>query len=471
MQWLALKHTPEAAPSAPMPLAPSGPEHPDWLGTWALQFTPRVAWVEEAWLLEVSTTLRLWAGMPGLLDQLHTRWRQLGVAGALHAHAGPTALAALARWRASAGPSPQHSPHLADLPLHTLGAARPHLAALARMGVHTWGQLDRLPRTGVARRWGNALLLALDQGLGRATESYPWLVPPAGFDQGLDCSHAIDTALALMQPATQLLAALHAWLLAGQRGALALRWQWTHDSRRDTPAEGGFDLHLPQPTQHLHHLLELTAEHLARTTLAAPVLTLRLHTLAHAPCVPPSGELHFHAASPAGSAPSPHDWAELLARLRARLGPQAVLQWHSVATHWPDAMQQAHPAPATPMATPHGHGGPVPPHTAAASTLPTWLLRHPQALRTTGQRPDFLGPLELLAGPQRLELTHWPRHTPAPPPTAAPGSPPPAAPLEDWASHRDYFVARSPGAGLVWVFRTRPLLATPPRWFLHGWFA
>ncbi len=466
MLWLALKHTPEATPPTPgaLPLV----NDPAWLGTWALQFSPRVAWVEEAWLLEVSTTLRLWAGLPGLLDQLHTRFQRLEGAGSLHAHVGPTALAALARWRTSDGPSPpEHSPRLTDLPLHTLGAARPHLAALARMGVHTWGQLDRLPRGGVARRWGHAVLLALDQGLGRVTESHPWLSPAPGFDQRLSCSHAMDTNAALMQPAAQLLAALHAWLQARQRGALALRWQWTHDARRDTPADGGFDLHLAQPTQHLHHLLELTTEHLAHTTLAAPVLTLRLRTLAHAPCVPPSGALRFHAASPAGSAPSPHDWAELLARLRARLGPQAVLQWHSVPTHWPDAMQQAHPAQATPatVATPHAPAEQGQAKAPPASTLPTWLMHRPQALRVADQRPHFLGPLELLAGPQRLELTHWPHPAPATP------GPPPLGQPEDWASHRDYFVARSPGAGLVWVFRTRPLLAATPRWFLHGWFA
>jgi len=90
--------------------------------------------------------------------------------------------------------------------------------------------------------------------------------------------------------------------------------------------------------------------------------------------------------------------------------------------------------------------------------LPTWLLLIPQPLALRGHRPCYQGELELLAGPQRLELTHWPSAVP----TDA---------TDALATLRDYFVARSPRAGLLWVFRQH---ATPPgeaAWFLHGRFA
>jgi protein ImuB len=87
----------------------------------------------------------------------------------------------------------------------------------------------------------------------------------------------------------------------------------------------------------------------------------------------------------------------------------------------------------------------------AADLYPTWLLPVPQPYR--------LGELTLLAGPQRLE-TDW---------------------LEGEPALRDYFVARSPQAGLVWVYRERlaahPASAPRPTdpdglsWFLHGVFA
>jgi protein ImuB len=131
---------------------------------------------------------------------------------------------------------------LLTLPLHTLTAARPHQAVLARLGVHTWGQLRRLPRDGVARRWGAELLNGLDQALGRVPESHAWLMPPAVFDQSLAWPHHLETAEQLLQPANQLLAALHGWLVLRQRAALGLRWRWQHDPRRNVPPSGGFEL-------------------------------------------------------------------------------------------------------------------------------------------------------------------------------------------------------------------------------------
>lgn len=469
MLWLALKHTLEPAPAD---ARAQGQHHTQWLGTWALQFSPRVAWAEEAWLLEISTTLRLWGGLDGVLRQLHARFARLGVGGALQVHTGPSALAALARQRASAASATEiNGMPLAHLPLHTLSSARPHAPALARLGVHTWGQLCRLPRQGVARRWGHALLLALDQGLGNAPEALPWLAPAQVFDQTLTFTHTLDTTTALMHPAQQLLAALHGWLLQGHRGALALRWQWAHDPRRDVPREGTLDLRTAQPTQHLAHLQRLTAEHLAHTQLPAPVTSLRLLTLAHAACVPTSTDWLALPTGPGTEATTTHHWAELLERLSARLGPQAVVQWQAVPGHWPQGMQHPLPAqqarwPSHPVKGAPPPPGQVPPPLAAH--LPTWLLQQPQALAMAGQRPCYLGALELLAGPQRLELTHWPTPgcaTTHPPPEATA----PAAPL--WASHRDYFVARSPGAGLVWVFRVRDHAAPEHLWFLHGWFA
>ena len=92
------------------------------------------------------------------------------------------------------------------------------------------------------------------------------------------------------------------------------------------------------------------------------------------------------------------------------------------------------------------------------------LLPVPQRLAVRGGQPQHHGDLALLAGPQRIEAG-W---------------------LQGDAdcALRDYFVARSPGAGLVWVYRERlrppggagPLATAlqPHRglnWYLHGLFA
>jgi protein ImuB len=101
---------------------------------------------------------------------------------------------------------------------------------------------------------------------------------------------------------------------------------------------------------------------------------------------------------------------------------------------------------------------------AASSTLqpdalyPTWLLATPQRLAVQRHRPLYQGPLTLLAGPQRIEAAWW-----EPDATGTAAAP---------AALRDYFVARSAQAGLLWIYRERLAQAgAQPGWFLHGLFA
>ena len=111
-----------------------------WLGTWALQFTPKVVWLDDAWLLDVASTLRLWGGLGPLAQQMQQRLAQ-HVPGTLQWALGPTARAALARWRVGqwwvVGRGLPAAPSLLTLPLHTLTAARPHQAVLARLGIRS----------------------------------------------------------------------------------------------------------------------------------------------------------------------------------------------------------------------------------------------------------------------------------------------------------------------------------------------
>ena len=154
---------------------------------WSLQFTPWVAQVQQALVLEISASERLFGGRMALLQALlqpgHTPLPLQ------YAH-GDTALLALARLAYDAlqqvddwarPPLPPDA-----LPLHTLAAAQPHLPTLERLGCITWGQLRALPRGGVARRFGAPLLAALDQAYGAAPEVFAWLRLPEVFDAPLE---------------------------------------------------------------------------------------------------------------------------------------------------------------------------------------------------------------------------------------------------------------------------------------------
>ncbi len=67
MHWIALQWSLESdAPDAPT--LPT----PEALGWWALEYTPHVAWQDEALMLEVSACERLWGGRLQLMRQLET---------------------------------------------------------------------------------------------------------------------------------------------------------------------------------------------------------------------------------------------------------------------------------------------------------------------------------------------------------------------------------------------------------------
>ena len=94
--WIALLPSSASEPDVAAPALPSLQRQ---LGWWALQFTPRVAWLEDAVVLEVTASERLFGGAQALRERIQREARQMasaqGEAVLRSAHA-PTALGALA---------------------------------------------------------------------------------------------------------------------------------------------------------------------------------------------------------------------------------------------------------------------------------------------------------------------------------------------------------------------------------------
>jgi protein ImuB len=343
---------------------------------------------------------------------------------------------------------------LQELPLHTLAAARAHLPTLQRLGCHSWGQLRALPRAGLARRFGAELVDALDRAWGVRAELYPWLSLPEVFDAPLELTAAVETAPALLFGARRLLAQLLVWLRARQHGVLALELLWELDARRSNAqhqdahhqgtGQGRLELRTAEPTQDMQHVQRLLGEQLARVNLPAPVLYLRLRSLQTQAL---AGESHSLLPEDQRKGDSLH---QMLERLGARLGSEQVQWVRPQQRHLPEQMQAWRPWTSAPES--RAQVAVPPPQTLA---LPTWLLTQPQLLQQKQHCPQYHGPLTLLAGPQRLE-TGW---------------------LEGEPALRDYFVARSTQAGLVWIYRERlaeggqKKTSAELRWFLHGLFA
>jgi protein ImuB len=429
---------------------------------WALQFTPRVVWVDEALLLELAASVRLFGGRRALRSRLRNGARTLlgpAAAAPLCLAWAPTGLAALALGRAGldngfARPLPEL---LDPLPLAGLTALRPHEAMLHLIGCRSLGALRGLPRDGLARRLDAAALRALDQAYGLQTEAYVWLAPPEQFRAQLELPGRADDVPALMAGAHRLLQSLCGWLAARHLGVCALSLRWHYDSMRArsiAPSQT-LTLRTAAPTREAGHLARLLAEHLARIVLQAPVATLALQADEVQPLTGGSAVLW------PGQLQQDESLNQVLERLSARLGPERVLTGQLCEDHRPELMQRWSPAAAVVggglSGRPAGRGGSQASR-CAPGPQPSFLLPEPLPLAMAGDRPVYQGPLRLLLGPQRVESGWWP-------PEPEVGA---AAPLG--AACRDYWVAESAQAGVLWIFQTR-LADDSAAWFLHGLFA
>jgi hypothetical protein len=230
MHWIALQ-TPPDIQAGQANQATTLTDPLTALGWWALQFTPKVALLPDAVLLEVSASERLWGGRAALLRRIYMETKPVAL---IRYARAATSLVALGRLYAA---QPARTP-ADDLPLTALAAARLHLATLMRLGCSNWGQLRRLPRDGLARRFGAALLDALDQAYGERPDIYPWLTLPDVFEARLELPSQIDNAPALLFGARRLLAQLQVWLQMRQQGVLAIELGWHMDARRNTDKTG-----------------------------------------------------------------------------------------------------------------------------------------------------------------------------------------------------------------------------------------
>lgn len=433
------------------PCAPDGTPPPtDALhgpASWALQFTPRVAIVDEAVVMELEGSVRLFGGQAALRERIVAGAHELG---ARLVAWGPHGAAALAFGRAGVADDVEQPPlpqRLDALPLHALSAAGPHAETLAQLGCRTLGDLRRLPRGGVGRRFDKELLGALDRAYGLRPEGHAWFVPPETFTARLELMSRIELAPALLFGARRLLLQLGGWLAARHAGTTAFALRWAHDAMRSRHAgEGGaLTIRTARPTRDVEHLCRLLAEHLAKVELLAPVGELALQALEVAPLEDAGASL----------LPQPQQRGEslplVLERIAARLGPQRVLRPLLVDDHRPEWAQQWQPAGA---ALPRRRGrttAPLPPR-------PTFLLPQPLPLAMQGERPLYQGPLRLLSGPHRVEGGWWHRIV-----DEAQGQ-------DTRHVARDYWIALSEYAGVLWIFQER-LADDRTAWYLHGSFA
>ena len=424
------------------------------IAIWALQFTPRVAVVDEAVVMEVEDSVRLFGGKRALRDRVRQESTDLG-AGALAW--AITSLAALALARAGIENGfKKPLPDLLDgLPLETLTATRPHRTTLFQLGCQTLGQVRALPRGGISRRFDAELLTALDQAYGLRPPAHVWITLPETFKSKLELMSRVEMAPAMLFGARRLLLQMCGWLAARHAGTTAFTLRWAHDTMRgrDVGEGGRLTIRTAEGTRDIEHLCRLLAENLAKVELEAPVLDLELVADDVRPLEVASASLLPDTVNKGESLNL------LLERMAARLGPERVLRPVLVADHRIEWMQHWQPASeyrVNSKGASKGKAKSKPPE-AVTMPQPTFVLATPLRLAMRGPRPMFQGPLQLLAGPHRVEGGWWHRFKDE-------------AGEKTHLVRRYYWVAMSEHAGFLWVFQGR-LADEETGWYLHGTFA
>ena len=428
------------------------------LSIWCLQFTPRASIVDATTelsvvVMELEASVRLFGGKRRLVERVKTEALELGVAQLSWA---PTSLGAVALARAGQpnGFAQPLEALLDGLPIQVLVPIAVHAAVLSRLGCRTLGQVRALPRGGLTRRFDKTLLGALDMAYGLRPEAHAWVVLPDTFRSHLELMFRVESAPALLFGARRLLIQMCAWLSARRAGVTAYTLRWCHDAMRSKSAgEGGeITIRTAEPSRNLEHLARLLAEHLAKIELLAPVGDLVLMADDVRPQTEASGSL----------LPDDRQDGETLAlvleRVSARLGPERVQRPVVTEDHRPEWMCHWQPAPA---ARPRSLARVVEhPH-------PSFILPTPLRLASREAGPLYQGPLQLLTGPHRVEYGWWDRFGDRPGESCEPSHP-----NAGTSRHvaRDYWVAMSEHAGVLWVFHTR-LANEESAWFLHGVFA
>ncbi len=388
------------------------------------QLTPTVSLAPpDAVVLEVRGSLKLFGGFEGIQSTLQATLPPLGHDYHWAAAPTPEASLLLARCRREIkieGRERLRSA-LGGLPLYSLDIDANLLTRLHKTGIRQLRDLWRLPRAGLARRFGPELVAYLDRIRGERPDPRALYRPPLQFRSRWELPAATAEQATILTAVDRLLHKLVRFLRRHDAGTAAVRVRLFHPRSSFTPIHVGTRQH----TRDAAHLLHLCDQALQRRELAEPVTGLDMLCADIRSFTPTRQDLFRNAA------PQDQDWQRTLEELEARLGSEAIRHIESVDDHRPENAW-IHGAPTGRRAKPRQR--------------PLWLLSPPQRLTHRDRRLWYRGYLTLHRGPERVESGWW----------------------DGQDCRRDYYIASSPQGVRLWIFQD--LKQQSDAWYLHGLF-
>ncbi|KUF09492.1 Y-family DNA polymerase [Pseudoponticoccus marisrubri] len=336
---------------------------------------------------------------------------------------------------------------LSPLPVAALRLEPTVVEQLTRLGLRRVGDLLGQPRAGLARRFGRGLVDRLDQALGAAPEPVSPAAPPERFAIRISFPDPIGLEEDVAEAVSRLLERLCARLRARGRGARALRLE----AHRADHAMQWETVLTAVASDDPHRLMPLVRLKIPALEAGPGFDMLRLEAVRHEALHARTVAGHLEAAEQ-GRQKLGGDAGldDLIGRLGARLGMEAITRRHPGSSHLPEKGAQVlaaawagpardWPVPAAPRPLTLWPPEPV---TAPDSPDP------PERFRWRGRDWERSG----AEGPERIAPEWW-LDEPA------------------WRSGaRDYWRLETTRGDRLWLFYAHGA-ALSPGWFCHGAFA
>jgi protein ImuB len=409
------------------------------LAVWAEQFTSKVSLQSpQALLLEVRGSMKLFGGLPNLKSKIHQQlngqWQHSFISAIT-----PTPLASLLLARSGhtdiVTSKDKLRSVLGRLSINNLPIGLKKKQQLHNTGVRLLRDVWRLPKDGLARRFGPKLVHHLDRTLGLIPDPLDFFTSLEVFEAFYEFPLEIHKTDLLLNIASQLLEQLAIFLRERDICINQCEFQLHHEQSTTHVIIG-----VRQASRDHQHLTALLQEQLDQLSVEASVRSITLTAKDFLPFVPEDSSLFLDSDLNQQFADKENNIDRLLEQLLARLGRDAIKTIHSVDDHRPEyaycfnqvAKKQSE---------------------KIEPQRPFWLLPEPQRIPQKDNKPWLRGPVSLLKGPERIEAGWWSGHD----------------------VRRDYYIALDNKGSHLWIFQEfkqkHKQQHKEHQWYLHGIFA
>ena len=335
------------------------------IGLGCIRYTPIVSLdLPDGLLLNISGCAHLWGGERGYLKEIVLKLRDAGFDVRAAIADTPGTAWAVSRFAAKHPiiPSDAEATALANLPPVALRLETEVLEKLQKLGFRTIAPLLELKRPMLRRRFGDGLLLRIDQALGREEEYSEVLVPPVPYTERLPCLEPIRTAPGIEIAIEKLLTALCLRLSAEGKGVrkAILKCHRIDGKKVQTGITTTKGSH---SVSHLIKLFQLQVSKI-EPALGIELFVLEANRVEDMETV--QEQIWAEAKGLADTA-----LAELLDRIAGKVGADAIKRYLPSENHWPER----------------------------SFRLATSLTEEPQA-----EWPELPRPISLLAVPEPIEV-------------------------------------------------------------------